>query len=70
MKDRLKEEQNAVPPFLGNELAERHYNGFSSTHSISKFELTALYAISDIYLVSSTRDGMNPSRMGSLPVKA
>lgn len=30
LKDRLKEEYNAVPVMLDDELADRHYNGFSS----------------------------------------
>ena len=30
MKDQLKEEYNAVPIMLDDELADRHYNGFSS----------------------------------------
>lgn len=30
LKDRLKEEYNAVPIMLDDELADRHYNGFSS----------------------------------------
>jgi trehalose 6-phosphate synthase len=30
LKDRLKEEHNAVPIMLADELADRHYNGFSS----------------------------------------
>lgn len=30
LKARLKEEYNAVPVMLDDELADRHYNGFSS----------------------------------------
>lgn len=30
LKDRLKEEYNAIPIMLDDELADRHYNGFSS----------------------------------------
>jgi trehalose 6-phosphate synthase len=30
LKSRLKEEYNAVPVMLDDELADRHYNGFSS----------------------------------------
>lgn len=30
LKDQLKEEYNAVPIMLDDELADRHYNGFSS----------------------------------------
>ena len=30
LKKRLKEEHNAVPVMLDDELADRHYNGFSS----------------------------------------
>lgn len=30
LKTRLKEEYNAVPVMLDDELADRHYNGFSS----------------------------------------
>lgn len=30
VKDRLKEEYNAIPIMLDDELADRHYNGFSS----------------------------------------
>ena len=30
VKQRLKDEYNAVPVFIDDELADRHYNGFSS----------------------------------------
>ena len=30
-KKKLKEDYNAVPVFIDNDLADRHYNGFSST---------------------------------------
>jgi trehalose 6-phosphate synthase len=30
LKSRLKEEYNAIPIFIDDELADRHYNGFSS----------------------------------------
>lgn len=30
LKGQLKEEYNAVPVMLGDDLADRHYNGFSS----------------------------------------
>lgn len=30
LKQRLKEEYNAIPIFIDDELADRHYNGFSS----------------------------------------
>lgn len=30
VKDRLKNEYGAVPVFIDDELADRHYNGFSS----------------------------------------
>lgn len=30
LKDQLKKEYNAVPIMLDDELADRHYNGFSS----------------------------------------
>jgi trehalose 6-phosphate synthase len=33
LKKRLKEEYDAVPVMLDDELADRHYNGFSSTCS-------------------------------------
>lgn len=32
LKDRLKEDYNAVPIMLEDELADRHYNGFSSKY--------------------------------------
>ena len=32
LKDQLKQEYNAVPVMLDNELADRHYNGFSSKY--------------------------------------
>src|ERR1700761_6214174 len=35
LKDRLKEEYNAVPILLDDELADRHYNGFSSKRNAS-----------------------------------
>lgn len=31
LTERLKEEYNAVPIFIDDDLADRHYNGFSST---------------------------------------
>ena len=31
MVERLKEEYGAVPVFVDDELADQHYNGFSST---------------------------------------
>lgn len=31
LKDRLAKEHNAIPIFLDDDLAEKHYNGFSST---------------------------------------
>ncbi|KAL3426315.1 Alpha,alpha-trehalose-phosphate synthase [Phlyctema vagabunda] len=31
MRDRLKKENNAVPVFVDDELADRHYNGFSNS---------------------------------------
>lgn len=30
MKQRLKEEHDAIPVFIDDELADRHYNGFAS----------------------------------------
>ena len=33
LTERLKDEYNAVPVFIDDELADRHYNGFSSTLS-------------------------------------
>ena len=30
MKQRLKEEHDAIPVFVDDELADRHYNGFAS----------------------------------------
>lgn len=32
VKQRLKDEFNATPVFMDDFLADRHYNGFSSTH--------------------------------------
>lgn len=32
MKDMLKKECNAHPVFIDDDLADKHYNGFSSTH--------------------------------------
>lgn len=32
VKQRLKEEYGAVPVFIDDDLADRHYNGFSSEH--------------------------------------
>lgn len=31
MRQRLKDEHGAVPVFVDDELADRHYNGFAST---------------------------------------
>lgn len=36
LKDRLKEDYNAIPIMLDNELADRHYNGFSSACSLMR----------------------------------
>lgn len=35
VKQRLKEEYGAVPVFIDDELADRHYNGFSSESTLS-----------------------------------
>ena len=35
MVDRLKKEYNAHPVFIDDELADRHYNGFSSQSHVS-----------------------------------
>ncbi|CAI7644697.1 unnamed protein product [Penicillium palitans] len=106
VKQRLKNEYDAVPVFIDDNLADRHYNGFLSKvvlvqiavlsrqdieeyqnlrivvneligringkfgtveytpiHFIHKSvnfdKLIALYAVSDAYIVSSTRDRMN-----------
>lgn len=43
LKDQLKKEYNAVPIMLDDELADRHYNGFSSETtfaSVKRYELT------------------------------
>lgn len=31
MREQLKEKHNAIPVFVDDELADRHYNGFAST---------------------------------------
>lgn len=41
MKQRLKDEYNAHPVFVDDELADRHYNGFSSMYSCSVVTLEA-----------------------------
>ena len=35
LKDRLRDEYNAVPIMLDDDLADRHYNGFSSQHNLA-----------------------------------
>ena len=35
LKERLIEEYNAIPIFIDDELADRHYNGFSSKSAVS-----------------------------------
>jgi trehalose 6-phosphate synthase len=44
VEQRLKDEYNAVPVFIDDELADRHYNGFSSmTQSLgSQFKFATL----------------------------
>lgn len=37
VKERLKDEYGAVPVFIDDELADRHYNGFSSEFLIPPF---------------------------------
>jgi trehalose 6-phosphate synthase len=37
LKQRLKDEYKAVPVFLDDDLADRHYNGFSSKRWLPKF---------------------------------
>ena len=37
VQHRLKNEFNATPVFLDDELADRHYNGFSSMHPSNHF---------------------------------
>lgn len=39
VKNRLKEEYGAVPVFINDELADRHYNGFSSLFSLGMISL-------------------------------
>ena len=39
LKERLIKEYNAVPVFMGDELADKHYNGFSSRFDMA-FEFT------------------------------
>lgn len=34
LKQRLKDEYNAIPVFIDDELADRHYNGFSSKENL------------------------------------
>jgi trehalose 6-phosphate synthase len=34
VKKKLKDEYNAVPVFLADDLADKHYNGFSSKYSL------------------------------------
>jgi trehalose 6-phosphate synthase len=37
LKDKLKEDYNAIPVMLEDELADRHYNGFSSkSHAVGE----------------------------------
>lgn len=38
MQQRLKEEYNAHPVFIDDELADRHYNGFSSMFRLPRIE--------------------------------
>lgn len=33
LKEKLKEEYNAIPVMLDDDLADKHYNGFSSKHT-------------------------------------
>lgn len=42
LKEQLKEEYNAVPIFIDDELADRHYNGFSSKWASTLFGETLL----------------------------
>jgi trehalose 6-phosphate synthase len=37
LKDQLKSEYNAVPIMLDDELADRHYNGFSSQSYLRQY---------------------------------
>ena len=38
---RLKDEYNAVPVFIDDELADKHYNGFSSKSSLGRTQAVA-----------------------------
>jgi trehalose 6-phosphate synthase len=42
LQRRLKDEYGAVPVFIDDELADRHYNGFSSKYSRMRLWLTAV----------------------------
>jgi len=41
MVKQLKDKYGAVPVFIDDELADRHYNGFSSTHSFRPMDQDA-----------------------------
>lgn len=42
MKKKLKDDYGAVPVFIDDDLAEKHYNGFSSQHFLPQHH-TAVY---------------------------
>jgi len=60
LKSRLKEEYNAVPVMLDDDLADRHYNGFSSI--ASPFTLSLSHSFKLMCL-----DRFNPVAPLSLP---
>ena len=47
MKKRLKDEYGAHPVFIDDELADRHYNGFSSTQ-MSQWKLAVVLQLTNL----------------------
>jgi hypothetical protein len=72
LKERLKEEHNAIPIMLDDELADRHYNGFSSElarrHCTLFASTNCLYRLHPLasFPLPSRRDYLRRVGMGRL----
>jgi trehalose 6-phosphate synthase len=50
MREQLKEKHNAIPVFVDDELADRHYNGFASTSALPalRYPCSVCFWLTDI----------------------
>lgn len=60
--ERLQEEFNATPVFMEDKLADRHYNGFSSTFCVGRAEYTQQSSLIRLVRFHSVAPAALPSR--------